>query len=95
MADIAAVSFIAGVGFTVSLLIASLSFAPDHPYAGYARIAVILGSLLSAVLGAIALRVRARTRTDVAEGDATADDIRLDGRPNIFPADGDAPDSRH
>jgi len=95
LADIAAVSFIAGVGFTVSLLIASLSFAPDHPYAGYARIAVILGSLLSAVLGAIALRVRARTRTDVAEGDATADDIRLDGRPNIFPADGDAPDSRH
>lgn len=87
--DIAAVSFITGVGFTVSLLIASLSFAPDHPDAGYARVAVILGSVLSAALGAIALRLRARSRGPLADGepDATADDFRLDGKPNIYPTD--------
>ena len=84
LADIAAVSLVAGVGFTVSLLIASLSFAPDDPYSGYARVAVILGSVLASVLGAIALRLRARTRhAEAGEGDATADDVRLDGRPNI------------
>lgn len=84
LGDIAAVSFVSGVGFTVSLLIASLSFAPDHPYSGYARIAVILGSVISAVLGAIALRVQARGREFVEVYDATEDDIRLDGRPNIY-----------
>lgn len=91
LADIGAVSLIAGVGFTVSLLIASLSFAPDHPYAGYARIAVILGSLISAVLGAIALRLRARTRKEESEGDDAEGHHRLDGKPNISPS----PDSPH
>lgn len=92
LADIFAVSFIAGVGFTVSLLIASLSFPADDPHSAHARVAVILGSLLAMVLGAIALRLRARRRLvdaashpheDWGTGDATDDDIRLDGIPNI------------
>ena len=86
LADIGAVSFIAGIGFTVSLLIASVSFAPDHPYACYARIAVILGSLISAVLGAIALRLRARVRKEAPEVDAAEAHHRLDGKPNIPPS---------
>lgn len=91
LGDIAAVSLVTGVGFTVSLLIASLSFAPDHPYAGYARVAVILGSVISALLGAAALRLRARSRGDEPAIDATDDAIRLDGRPNIEPAGGVEP----
>jgi NhaA family Na+:H+ antiporter len=62
LADIAPVSFVAGIGFTVSLLIASLSFPADDPHSGHARVAVIVGSLIAAVLGAIALRLRARRR---------------------------------
>lgn len=95
LADIAAVSLVSGVGFTVSLLIASLSFEPDHPYAGFARIAVILGSVIAAVLGAIALRLRAhsRSRGPAPLHDATEDEIRLDGRPNIdIDEPGDATD---
>lgn len=62
LGDVAPVSLVAGIGFTVSLLIASLSFPADDPHSGHARVAVILGSLLAAVLGAVALRLRARAR---------------------------------
>ena len=62
LADIMPVSLVAGIGFTVSLLIASLSFDEADPQSAHARIAVILGSLVAAVLGAVALRVRASVR---------------------------------
>lgn len=62
LADIAPISIVAGIGFTVSLLIATLSFDADDPLSAHARVAVLLGSLISAVLGALALRLRARQR---------------------------------
>ena len=62
MADIVPVSLVAGIGFTVSLLIAQLSFSPIDPHEAHARVAVILGSLLAVILGAIALRVRQASR---------------------------------
>lgn len=62
LADIFGVSIVAGIGFTVSLLIATLSFPATSPHEAHARVAVILGTLISAVLGAIALRVRAAQR---------------------------------
>lgn len=85
--DVGAVSVITGVGFTVSLLIAQLSFAPDHPAAGYARVAVIIGSVISAILGGIALRMRAKAHRgdEPSKYDATSDNIRLDGKPNFDP----------
>ncbi len=62
MADIFPISIIAGIGFTVSLLIAYLSFDSANPHEPHARVAVIFGSLLSVVLGALALKLRLRTR---------------------------------
>lgn len=60
MGDVNAIAFIAGIGFTVSLLIATLSF-PDHDPAGpHARVAVLLGTLISLVVGAFFLRGRAK-----------------------------------
>lgn len=60
--DIVPVSLVAGIGFTVSLLIAQLSFAPTDPHEAHARVAVILGSLLAVVFGAITLRARQSQR---------------------------------
>lgn len=60
--DLPGMTLLAGVGFTVSLLIARLSFEPGTAVGEHARIGVILGSLLAAVLGAVVLRVRANTR---------------------------------
>ena len=62
--EVFAVSVLAGVGFTVSLLIADLAF-PDSPQLqDDAKAAVLAASLLAAVLGALLLRRRSRDRRD-------------------------------
>ncbi|UNX55606.1 Na+/H+ antiporter NhaA [Georgenia sp. TF02-10] len=64
LADLVPVGLLAGIGFTVSLLIATLSFDAGSPEVDHARVGVILGSLISAVLGAVALRIRAWRRLE-------------------------------
>lgn len=59
--DILATSFLAGIGFTVSLLIATLSFGGTE-WDGTSKLAVVVGSVISALLAAVALRVRVATR---------------------------------
>lgn len=56
--DIAAVGVLSGVGFTVSLLIADLAFVGDR--VEQAKVAVIAGSLLSAIAASGLLRRRNR-----------------------------------
>ncbi|CAM2857486.1 Na+/H+ antiporter NhaA [Actinomyces slackii] len=58
-ADILALSAIAGIGFTVSLLIAGLAFG-DGPLTDHARAAVILGTAISTILGAGLVQHRVR-----------------------------------
>ena len=57
--DIGAVSALAGIGFTVSMLISDLAFS-DQALIDEAKTAVLLGSLLAAAIGAILLTVRGR-----------------------------------
>ncbi len=61
LVDILATSFLAGIGFTVSLLIATLSFGGTE-WDGTAKLAVVVGSVISALLAALALRMRVATR---------------------------------
>ncbi|SEL60474.1 Na+:H+ antiporter, NhaA family [Atopomonas hussainii] len=49
--QILAVSILCGIGFTMSLFIGSLAFAPDSAYAGMDRLGILVGSLFSAVIG--------------------------------------------
>jgi NhaA family Na+:H+ antiporter len=56
--DLAGVAVLAGVGFTVALLVAELSFT--GPEAEAAKTAVLGGSVLSALLAAVLLRRRNR-----------------------------------
>ncbi|HEY3014224.1 MAG TPA: Na+/H+ antiporter NhaA [Nocardioides sp.] len=58
--DIVGVAILAGVGFTVSLLVADLSFGGGE--ADAAKTAVLVGSLFSALLGALVLGHRDRYR---------------------------------
>jgi NhaA family Na+:H+ antiporter len=58
--DIAAVALLAGIGFTVSLLIGDLAFADDSDRAGYVKTGVLVGSVASALLAGVLLRVRQR-----------------------------------
>ena len=62
--DLLPVGLLTGIGFTVALLIAELSFAPDSglspDHEPAAKVGILVGSLTAAVLGAIMLRWDAR-----------------------------------
>lgn len=62
--DVAAVSVLAGIGFTVALLIAQLAFAADGDQLERAKAAVLIGSLLSALVASALLFRRNRVYAD-------------------------------
>ncbi|MBM7824804.1 NhaA family Na+:H+ antiporter [Arcanobacterium pluranimalium] len=66
MLDILPVSLVAGIGFTVSLLIATLSFPASDPHEPHSRIAVLVGTLLSAIVGGAVLAARSKWRNRYA-----------------------------
>ncbi|WP_100613772.1 Na+/H+ antiporter NhaA [Confluentibacter citreus] len=49
------VSFLAGIGFTMAIFIASLAFADSPTYIDSAKIGVLIGSIVSAVVGYLIL----------------------------------------
>lgn len=56
--NVAGVSLLGGIGFTVSLFIANLSFAADYPdLLNQAKLGVLLGTLLSGFLGYMVLKM--------------------------------------
>ncbi|WP_079032484.1 Na+/H+ antiporter NhaA [Streptomyces specialis] len=72
-ADVAGVAMLAGIGFTVSLLIAELAFAGAPHLEEHAKVAVLSGSVLSALLATLMLTLRGRARQDTT-ADATDED---------------------
>lgn len=65
------VGIVAGIGFTMAIFVASLAF-PDPTYLGAAKLAVLVGSAASAVMGLIYGRAVC-AREPVAEGEATTE----------------------
>jgi len=63
-ADLLAVGCVAGIGFTVSLLIGTLAFPAVSPHYVTVKTAVLLGSVASAVIGAGLLRRRTTASRD-------------------------------
>lgn len=53
--DLAPIGLLAGIGFTVSLLLAELSFT-DSEHSGAAKVAILAATVLAAVLAAVTLR---------------------------------------
>jgi len=72
-ADVLAVSVLAGIGFTVSLLISELAFKDGPLPVDEAKAAVLVGSLISALLAAVLLRRRTAARDQVANPDPETD----------------------
>ena len=58
--DIVGMSFIAGIGFTVSLLVGELSYDPAGAASDHMKVGVIVGSMISATIGAVILTARNR-----------------------------------
>lgn len=56
--NIAGVSLLGGIGFTVSLFVANLSFAGDHPeLLNQAKFGVLAGTILAGILGYVVLNM--------------------------------------
>lgn len=58
--DVIGVASLAGIGFTVSLLIAELSFGIDSVYNDYSKIAILTASVGAASIGSLILGLRNR-----------------------------------
>jgi NhaA family Na+:H+ antiporter len=76
--DLAGVGLLAGIGFTVSLLIAELSFPEGSAHTDDAKIAIMAASLLASVFASAVLLVRNRRYKQLAQDeavDADGDDV--------------------
>lgn len=80
--DMIGVGLLAGIGFTVSLLIAELSFAPGSAEADTAKVAILTGSVIAAILASILLATRNRQYRRIALRDAVDEDA--DGIPDVY-----------
>src|SRR5699024_5227265 len=65
--DMLGMSAVAGIGFTVSLLVSELSFSMGDPMYDWAKVGVLTASLLAAILSAIILIPRNRIHKHAAE----------------------------
>ncbi|MER5463853.1 Na+/H+ antiporter NhaA [Streptomyces sp. NPDC002668] len=83
--DVLAVASLAGIGFTVSLLIGELAFAGDAALTDEVKAAVLMGSLIAAVLSGILLKLRVRKYRALCEDEERDED--QDGIPDIYEQD--------
>jgi len=60
--DLIPIGFLAGIGFTVALLVAELSYGTVGEMTDGAKLAILVGSAISAIAGALTLRASLRRR---------------------------------
>lgn len=80
--DVLGLSFLAGIGFTVSLLIGELAFGPGSQLDGAVKLAVLLGSALAALAAAVILRRRNTVYRRLVEAEDLDSDA--DGVPDVY-----------
>ncbi|MEV1157243.1 Na+/H+ antiporter NhaA [Micromonospora chokoriensis] len=87
--DIVGLSLLAGIGFTVSLLIGELAFGAGTERDDHSKIGVLLGSLVAALLATIVLRARNRHYEGVCAVEER--DTDADGVPDVYEASANKP----
>ncbi|GHC35570.1 Na+/H+ antiporter NhaA [Streptomyces cinnamoneus] len=83
--DVLAVASLAGIGFTVSLLIGELAFSDDAVLVGEIKAAVLVGSLIAAVLASSLLKLRDNKYKKLCAEEDRDDDE--DGIPDVYEQD--------
>ena len=83
--DVLGLSLLAGIGFTVSLLIGELAFGAGSERGEHVTIGVLTGSVVAALLAAVVLRLRDRTYRLIDERDRA--DVDADGVPDVYQTD--------
>ncbi|WP_433432090.1 Na+/H+ antiporter NhaA [Nonomuraea sp. CA-141351] len=82
--DMAGLSILAGIGFTVSLLIGELAFGASSTADTRVKIAVLAGSLAAALLATVILRLRARVYRRIHQAETL--DLDHDDIPDRYQA---------
>ncbi|MEX0427901.1 Na+/H+ antiporter NhaA [Nocardioides sp. DS6] len=85
--DVLGMAMLAGVGFTVSLLIGELAFGTGSARDAHVKVGVLLGSVLAATVAAIVLRARNRVYRRIEALETL--DVDRDGVPDVFENDWD------
>ena len=83
--DIFGVASLAGIGFTVSLLIAELSFGLGSDYNDDAKVAILTASVTAAIIGGAILSTRNKHYKRIALKEL--EDVNQDGVPDVFTDD--------
>ncbi|WP_432519241.1 Na+/H+ antiporter NhaA [Kineococcus sp. SYSU DK006] len=83
--DVLGASLLAGIGFTVSLLIGELAFGAGSERDEHVKVAVLTGSLLAATAATLVLRARNRTYRRLHEAEQV--DADADGIPDVYERD--------
>jgi NhaA family Na+:H+ antiporter len=83
--DVFGVSLLAGIGFTVSLLVAELSFGQGSVHDDHAKVGILAASLLAALLASAVLVTRNRQYRAVEAEEAI--DTDRDGVPDVYEED--------
>jgi NhaA family Na+:H+ antiporter len=87
--DVIGMAMLAGVGFTVSLLIGELAFGTGSPSDDHVKVAVLGGSVTAAVLASVVLRARNRVYRRLCEAEER--DADGDGVPDVHQRRADGP----
>lgn len=80
--DVFGMALLAGIGFTVSLLIGDLAYGAGSERDAHVKVGVLCGSLLAAVLAAVVLRLRNRHYRKVEQEESI--DADHDGIPDAY-----------
>ncbi|MCX3059820.1 Na+/H+ antiporter NhaA [Streptomyces beihaiensis] len=83
--DVFAVATLAGIGFTVSLLIGELAFTEDPVLTDEVKASVLVGSVIAAILAGILLKIRNAKYRALCEAEERDED--QDGIPDIYEMD--------
>jgi NhaA family Na+:H+ antiporter len=80
--DVLGLAMLAGIGFTVSLLLGDLAFDPGGAAAERVKVAVLSGSLTAALLAAVLVKSRDRAYRRIAHQETLDSDA--DGIPDVY-----------
>lgn len=83
--DVFGLSILAGIGFTVSLLVAELSFGQGSVHDDHAKVGILAASVLAALLATAVLRTRNRQYRQAEEEENVDSDH--DGIPDVYQQD--------
>ena len=80
--DVAGLSVLTGVGFTVSLLVGELAFGVGSDRDDHVKLGIIIGSLTAAIISSVILRRRNKVYRQIEENETRDDDG--DGIPDYY-----------